>query len=286
MNTPVLSQSRVIFYGSDRENLARKAEKNVHDLDLAYRELPGGTIIEGTSSLARDELEAALLGVLGNGRGQWVLTPDRSIDLVAFDVDSTLVNGEVIDMIAEYMGVGEQVASVTQAAMEGKLDFNASLAERVALLAGCPVEVLDEIHARLPLNVGARELIGLLQSANIATMMVSGGFSAVTNPLAASLNMTACFSNTLEVEQGRLTGRVIGEVINAQAKRTHVLETCARLGIDPQHAAAVGDGANDLLMMEAVHIGVAYNAKPVVQAQASVALNEPSLAIIAAILGV
>lgn len=285
--TPAL---RVIFYGSDRNGLAERASHAIADLQCVRRDVPAegapdAYVIEGTSSLSRGDLNDALTNAIGDGQGQWALTPEVPIKLVAFDVDSTLVNGEVIDMIAAHWGVGDQVAAVTQAAMEGKLDFNQSLRERVGLLAGCPVGVLKDIHDTLPLNPGARELVATLQANGVTTMMVSGGFTAVTDPLAEELGMAACFANTLEVADGKLTGQVIGEIINGEAKRTHVLDMCTTLGIAPTQAAAVGDGANDLLMMHAVAIGIAYNAKPIVQPQATIALNHPSHTLIAPLLG-
>lgn len=290
MNTSTAPASRAIFYGSNRDSLANRAQQAIADLQCARRDVPAegasdAYVIEGTSGLHRDDLIEALTNAIGDSQGQWALTPAAPIKLVAFDVDSTLVNGEVIDMIAAHWGVGDQVAAVTQAAMEGKLDFNQSLRERVSLLAGCPVGVLKEIHDTLPLNPGARELIARLQGNGVATMMVSGGFTAVTTPLAEALGMVACFANTLEIANEKLTGQVIGAIINGEAKRTHVLAMCDTLGISPAQAAAVGDGANDLLMMHAVAIGIAYNAKPIVQPQATIALNHPSHTLIAPLLG-
>lgn len=270
--------------------MAERADSAIADVQITRRDVPAegapdAYVLEGTSPLDRESLTAALTAAIGDGQGQWALTPAQPIKLVAFDVDSTLVNGEVIDMIAAHWGVGDQVAAVTQAAMEGKLDFNQSLRERVGLLKGCPVGVLQEIHDTLPLNPGARELIATLQANGVATMMVSGGFTAVTTPLAEELGMVACFANTLEVEDGKLTGQVIGGIINGEAKRAHVLEMCNQLGIAPTQAAAVGDGANDLLMMHAVAIGIAYNAKPIVQPQATITLNHPAHTLIAPLLG-
>ena len=285
MSTSPSALASVVFYGPARDSLAKQAAKSINNLDLRIGAVPGAEAIIGTTGDDRVTLEAAVITAIGDGRGQWALTPAEPVQLVAFDVDSTLVNGEVIDMIAAHRGVGQQVAAVTQAAMEGKLDFNASLRERVALLEGCPIEVLGEIHDALPLNPGARELMDLLHDAGIATMMVSGGFTAVTTPLAEELGMVACYANTLEVHNGHLTGRVTGEIINGEAKRAHVLAMCDQLGLSPSQACCVGDGANDLLMMHAVGTGIAYNAKPIVQAQATIALNEPHLTLIAPLLG-
>ncbi len=286
MNQPTRPQTRIVFYGSDRDSLAKLASQQVNNLYLNHRKLASTSVIEGVTTQVRSDVTKLLSNSIGDGRGRYVLTPATAVRLVAFDVDSTLVNGEVIDMIAAHWGVGAQVAAVTQAAMEGQLDFNASLRERVALLAGCPATVLTTIHDTLPLNPGAYELMAILHTAGVATMMVSGGFSTVTAPLAKALGMTACFSNQLEIIDGTLTGKVIGEIINGEAKRAHVLETCQTLGISPGEAAAVGDGANDLLMMGSVGTGIAYNAKPVVQANADMALNDPDLTLVAALLGI
>lgn len=277
--------SRFVTFGPDQTALHDQLATCLGEVALRPRDLPGARVSEGEVALDRATLIARLDHHLGNWRDRIAILPDDPIKLVAFDVDSTLVNGEVIDMIADHMGVGEKVARVTQAAMEGHLDFNQSLHARVALLEGCSVDEVIAIHDRLSLNPYAKELIGLLHDAGIATMMVSGGFTLVTDLLAQDLGMVACHANTLEVEAGKLTGKVTGEIINAQAKRHHVLAQCGAMGIAPSQAVCVGDGANDLVMMEAVAMGVAYNAKPIVQAQADVALNEPSLAIIAAVVG-
>lgn len=200
------------------------------------------------------------------------------VQLLVMDVDSTFLNEEVIDLIADHAGVGAQVADITERAMAGQLDFAASLAERVSLLAGLPVSVLDAVRERVTLTPGAAELVAAVQAAGGVVALVSGGFSAVIAPLAQSLGITEVHANGLEVSEGRLTGRTEGPVIDPGAKERIFTELVGRYDCDPERTVAIGDGANDIGMIGAAGLGVAFCAKPALRAAADVAIDTRDLA--------
>ncbi len=193
--------------------------------------------------------------------------------LVVTDVDSTFIQQEVIELLAEHAGTRELVAEVTERAMRGELDFAASLRERVATLKGVPVSALDEVRAQVRLSDGAAELVAECQRRGWPFGLVSGGFEEIVGPLAASLGIKLVRANRLEVSDGVLTGRTIGPVIDRAVKEATLREWAAAEDIPMEHTVAVGDGANDLDMIHAAGVGVAYRAKPVVQAQAAHAIN-------------
>lgn len=197
--------------------------------------------------------------------------------LIVLDVDSTLITSEVIEMIAARAGTEAEVAAVTEAAMRGEIDFAASLRQRVATLAGVPDTVFADVVDEVRFTPGAEQLVSTLQARGWTAALVSGGFAEIVAPLAARIGITLFRANRLEVADGRLTGRTEGPVIDRAAKARTLLEYCEQLGVDPADAVAVGDGANDLDMMAAAGLGIAFNAKPVVQQQADAAVNEPSL---------
>lgn len=197
--------------------------------------------------------------------------------LCVLDVDSTLITAEVIELIAARAGTRERVADITERAMRGELDFSESLKERVATLRGVPATVFADVLAEVELTPGARELVEGLQSDGWEVALVSGGFIEVVAPLAAGLGITRFRANSLEVEDGRLTGRTRGPVIDRVAKARALLAFSAEVGCAPGDAVAIGDGANDLDMMAAAGLGIAWHAKPVVQRHADVALNGPRL---------
>jgi phosphoserine phosphatase len=188
--------------------------------------------------------------------------------LIVTDVDSTFFRQEVIELIAEHAGTRDEVAAVTERAMRGELDFAASLRERVATLAGVPVAALDKVRAAVELMPGARELVAECQARGWAFGLVSGGFAEIVEPIAQELGITLLRANRLEVADGVLTGRTVGPVIDREAKAATLREWAAALDIPLEHTVAVGDGANDLGMIEIAGVGVAFNAKPVVRAQA------------------
>lgn len=188
--------------------------------------------------------------------------------LIVTDVDSTFFRQEVIELIAEHAGTRDEVAAVTERAMRGELDFAASLRERVATLAGVPVVALDKVRAAVELTPGARELVAECQARGWAFGLVSGGFAEIVEPIAQELGITLLRANRLEVADGVLTGRTVGPVIDRAAKAATLREWAAALDIPLEHTVAVGDGANDLGMIEIAGVGVAFNAKPVVREQA------------------
>ena len=203
--------------------------------------------------------------------------------LIAFDMDSTLISIECIDEIAALAGKGHEVAAITEAAMRGEItDFKDSLRRRLAILAGVPATVLDRVLAeRLTFNPGARELCAAMKAAGLTLVLVSGGFTFFTRFVAAELGMDFVRSNELEIADGALTGRVVmqdwGDICDGEQKRLMLLDCCARIGCRPDQAIAVGDGANDLPMMGAAGLSVAYHAKPKVREQARIAINDGGL---------
>ena len=198
--------------------------------------------------------------------------------LFVTDMDSTLIDIECIDEIADQCGKKAQVAEITEAAMRGEIDFRESLNRRVALLEGLSADALDTVYRdRLRLNPGARELIGALKAAGIVTVLVSGGFTYFTERLKADLGFDHAYANTLERVDGKLTGRVCGPVVDAQAKADHLTRIRNQLDLSADRVIAAGDGANDLPMFRAAGFGVAYKAKPVLRAQADCSLNHSGL---------
>ncbi|WP_245177035.1 phosphoserine phosphatase SerB [Geodermatophilus sp. DF01-2] len=209
----------------------------------------------------------------------------RSKRLIVLDVDSTLVRGEVIDELAARAGRAAEVARITAAAMNGELDFAQSLRARVAALAGLPVEVLDEVREALVLTPGARTLIRTLKRHGFRCGIVSGGFTQITDPLADQLGLDFTAANTLEVADGRLTGGLVGEIVDRAGKARALARFAEEYGIPLEQTVAVGDGANDLDMLRVAGLGIAFNAKPYVREQAHTALNQPYLDAVLQVLG-
>ncbi len=194
--------------------------------------------------------------------------------LVAMDMDSTLITIECIDEIADMQGLKPQVAEITEAAMRGEIEFNESLTRRVALLKGLDAGALQRVYdERLQLSPGAENMLKAVQAAGLKTLLVSGGFTFFTDRMKARLNLDYTHANTLEVVDGKLTGKVVGGIVNADEKRATVERVCREIGAEPTQAIVMGDGANDLRMMGISGLSVAFRAKPVVRAQASVGLN-------------
>ena len=193
--------------------------------------------------------------------------------VLAMDMDSTLITIECIDEIADLAGRKPEVAAVTAAAMRGELDFAGSLRRRVALLEGLPAEALQRVYdERLRLSPGAEGLLATARAAGWTTVLVSGGFGFFTDRLKARLGLDHTLANTLEIVEGRLTGRVLGTIVDADGKAARVRQACEAIGCGPERAVVIGDGANDLKMMAGAGLSVAYHAKPVVRAQASIAI--------------
>jgi len=206
------------------------------------------------------------------------LVPDNQrlnqFGVCVMDMDSTLISIECVDEIADMMGIKPQVAEITEAAMRGELDFAASLKKRVALLKGLDENALQKVvDERLTLNPGVLEWIATCKKNNIKTMVVSGGFTFFANHVKDLLDLDYAVSNTLEIVDGKLTGNILGDIVDAQRKADELVKLRDRLGLKPAQSIAIGDGANDLKMMDVAGIGIAYHAKPVVQDQATYALN-------------
>ncbi|GAB4213058.1 MAG: phosphoserine phosphatase SerB [Rhodoferax sp.] len=222
------------------------------------------------------------------------LTPPLRLSdywLIAFDMDSTLINIECVDEIADAVGKKAEVAAITEAAMRGEItDYKTSLRQRVALLAGVTEADIDTMYqARLRLNPGAAELVAAVQQAGLKTLLVSGGFTHFTDRVKARLGLDFARANVLEVVDGTLTGRMIdqdwGDICDGDEKRRTLLQTCAQLGIAPEQTIAMGDGANDIPMMQAAGLSVAYHAKPAVRAQAKVCIDSGGLDRLLAVFG-
>lgn len=202
----------------------------------------------------------------------------KNIKLAVMDMDSTLINIECIDEIADMYGLKPQVAAITESAMRGEIEFKESLTRRVALLNGLEESALQRVvDERLQLNPGAKTWIDACKANGIKTLLVSGGFEFFAHRVQALLNLDYTASNKLEIIDGKLTGRVLGDIVDAQAKADFLVSKCKDLGISTAQAIAIGDGANDLTMMQAASVGIAYHAKPIVQEQASYAINHMGL---------
>jgi phosphoserine phosphatase len=210
----------------------------------------------------------------------------RAKRLIVFDVDSTLIQGEAIEMLAARAGAEAKVAQITEAAMRGELDFEASLRERVATLAGLPVEVVDEVAEQLELTPGARTTLRTLRRLGFHCGVVSGGFRQVIEPLAHELMLDYVAANQLEIVDGKLTGRVIGPIVDRPGKARALRDFAQQAGVPMEQTVAVGDGANDMDMLAAAGLGVAFNAKPALREIADASLSHPYLDTVLFILGV
>ncbi|MBB3606246.1 phosphoserine phosphatase [Mycolicibacterium sp. BK556] len=210
----------------------------------------------------------------------------RAKRLIVFDVDSTLIQGEVIEMLAAHAGAEEAVAAVTEAAMRGELDFAESLHRRVATLAGLPAEVLEEVADQIELTPGARTTIRTLRRLGFHCGVVSGGFRQVIDPLAHELMLDFVAANELEIVDGKLTGRVVGEVVDRAGKAKALRDFAQQVGVPMEQTVAVGDGANDIDMLAAAGLGVAFNAKPALREVADASLSHPYLDTVLFILGI
>lgn len=199
------------------------------------------------------------------------------IKLAVFDMDSTLIQCEVIDELAKHAGVGDRVVDITERAMRGELDFNESFTERLGLLNGLDARVAQKVAASLPFSEGAHELMLTLRARGVRTVVLSGGFDVFADSVITALKMDEYMANTLEIVDDKLTGRVVPPIVNADEKRARLVAIANSMSIDLSQTMAVGDGANDLKMLQAAGIGIAFRAKPVVREQARYQLTHVGL---------
>lgn len=238
--------------------------------------LPGVWRCDGIQS--DDAIQTAVREAAYNARLDYAFMPSDATfsdyKLVAMDMDSTLIQIECIDEIADLTGLKAEVAKITEASMRGELDFNASLLQRVSLLKGIHAGDLQRVYdERVKLSPGAERMLSSARAAGLKTMLVSGGFTFFTDRMKQRCQLDYAYANTLEIVDDKLTGKVVGTVFNGDSKKAHVEEVCRQLGCPTSAAITMGDGANDLKMMSVSGLSVAYHAKPKVRAAAKVALN-------------
>ena len=269
---------RIADTGANIDRIVRMARYPVTAIEF---DVSGGQVERLRSVLAaeaasrRVDVAVQRVGLLRQGRR-----------LVVMDVDSTLVQGEAIDLLAVRAGVGGEVAEITELAMRGELDFETALRQRVALLTGLDAAVLDEVYAQLQLAPGARTLVRTLNRLGYRFGIVSGGFTALTDRLVADLGLDYAAANQLEVVDGRVTGRVVGPVVDRAGKAEALRRFARQAGVPLDRTVVIGDGANDVDMLSIAGLGVAFNAKPVVQEAAHAAVNVPFLDTVLYLLGI
>jgi phosphoserine phosphatase len=269
---------RIAASGANIDSIGRLADRPVTCIEFDVSGAEPATL---RTALAQDSV---LLGVdIAVQRGG---LHRRAMRLVLMDVDSTLLQDEAIDLLAARAGCQGEVAQLTEAAMHGELDFARALEQRVALLAGLDVAVLDEVLAGLRLTPGARTLIRTLKRLGYRCGVVSGGFTQVTDRLTELLGLDYAQANTLEIVRGRLTGRIMGPVIDRAGKERALRQFAARADVPLSQTVAVGDGANDLDMISAAGLGIAFNAKPAVRSAADTSVSVPQLDVILHLLGI
>jgi phosphoserine phosphatase len=269
---------RIAASGANIDRIGRLAQQPVTCIEM---DVSGGDPAVLRADLARAAAEQGIdVAVQRGGLHR------RAMRLIVMDVDSTLIQDEVIDLLAARAGCAPEVARVTQAAMHGDLDFASSLRERVALLVGLDAGVLDDVRHELRLTAGARTLIGTLRGLGYKFGVVSGGFVQVIEPLADELDIDYVAANVLEIADGKLTGRLSGPVVDRAGKADALRRFAADAGVPLSQTVAVGDGANDLDMIAAAGLGVAFNAKPVVRDAADTSLSVPYLDAVLYLLGI
>ncbi len=269
---------RIADTGANIDRIVRMARYPVTAIEFNVSGAEIGRLREVLATeAARQNVDVAVqnVGLLRHGRR-----------LVVMDVDSTLIQGEVVDLLAARAGVADEVGAVTEQAMNGEIDFEESLRTRVSLLRGLPESALDEVYAALDLSPGARTLVRTLTRLGYRFGIVSGGFSQLTDRLAAELDIDYARANVLEVVDGQLTGRLVGAVVDRAAKADALRDFAHDSKVTLDRTVAIGDGANDLDMLAAAGLGIAFNAKPVVQEAAHAALNVPYLDAILYLLGI
>ena len=270
--------TRIAAHGANIDRIRRLSRYPVTTVEF---DISGADVAVLRSELS---LEAAVRGV------DIAVAPTglarRGRRLVVMDVDSTLIQDEVIELLAARAGRESEVAAVTSAAMRGEIDFAESLRARVATLAGLSVSVLDEVRADIRLTAGARTLVRTMKRLGFTLAVVSGGFIEIVGPLAAELGIDHAHANRLDVRDGVLTGGLVGDIVDRQGKATALRRFAAEEGLPLSRTVAIGDGANDLDMLAAAGLGIAFNAKPIVREQADTAVNVPYLDAVLYLLGI
>ncbi|MGW0810502.1 phosphoserine phosphatase SerB [Nonomuraea sp. NPDC002799] len=269
---------RIAAAGANIDRIERLAQWPVTCIELSVSGAdPLSLRVELAAEAAAQEVDVAV---------QRTGLSRRAKRLIVMDVDSTLIQGEVIELLAAHAGCLEEVARVTEQAMRGELDFAESLRRRVALLEGLPAEVFDQVRKEVVLTPGARTLVRTLKRLDYRFAIVSGGFTQITDGLVTELGIDYSAANVLEVVDGRLTGRVVGEIVDRPGKARALERFAAEARLPISQTVAIGDGANDLDMIAAAGLGIAFNAKPVVRQAADTAVNTPYLDSILYLLGI
>jgi phosphoserine phosphatase len=285
---PILGASHLLAvadtladHGGNIERIHRLSEGGLTCVEMAVSLEAGGDA---------GALKRALLAVAGQGGFDCALQREtllrRSKRLVVMDMDSTLISIEVIDELARAHGVVDRVAEITRRAMQGELEFDAALRERVGLLRGLDAGVLYRLADNLPLTEGAEEMLRVLKALGYRTAVISGGFTVAAEALQKRLGIDEAFANTLEIVDGKLTGAVLGPIVNAQRKADLLEQLAARAGVPLEQVIAIGDGANDLLMLQRAGLGIAFHAKPKLREAAHTAISSSGLDAILYLLGI
>jgi phosphoserine phosphatase len=270
--------AEIAEHGGNIERIHRTASYPVTAIEFVVSDVDKNCIRPAMAQVANSH--AVDIAVSPGGLMRWAKK------LVVMDVDSTLIQQEVIELLGAKAGKEAEIKEITDRAMRGELDFEASLRARVALLAGLPEKVIEDVRAEIELTPGARTLVATLQKLGHSVAVVSGGFTAVIEPLLKELNIAHYRANTLEVIDGKLTGKVVGEVVDRAAKGKALKDFAIVEGVSIDQTIAIGDGANDLDMIAAAGLGIAFNAKPAVKAAADSSLSAPYLDSVLYLLGI
>ena len=270
--------AEIAEHGGNIERIHRTASYPVTAIEFVVSEVDHHCLRPSLAAVANTH--SVDIAVSPGGLMRWAKK------LVVMDVDSTLIQQEVIELLGAKAGKEEEIKNITESAMRGELDFESSLRARVELLAGLPASVLDEVRGEVLLTPGARTLVSTLKKLGHSVAVVSGGFTAVIEPILQELEIRHYRANTLEIVDGKLSGKVIGEVIDRAAKATALRDFAALEGVSLEQTIAIGDGANDLDMIAAAGLGIAFNAKPAVRAAADSSLTAPYLDSVLYLLGI